>query len=56
MNPNTHSEDHLSISHEDIEQCIALLNHLLAHTEDMYHIPADKRVELIVAAGKLSKN
>jgi hypothetical protein len=56
MNPNPHSEEHPSISPEDIEQCIALLNHLLAHTEDMYHIPADKRMELIVAAGKLSKN
>ena len=55
MNPNPHSEDHPSISPEDIQQCIALLNHLLAHTEDMYQIPADKRMELIVAAGKLSR-
>jgi NAD(P)-dependent dehydrogenase (short-subunit alcohol dehydrogenase family) len=55
MNPNPHSEDHPSISPEDIQQCIALLNHLLAHTEDMCQIPADKRMELIVAAGKLSR-
>ena len=56
MNPNRHSEEHPSISPEDIQQCIELLNHLLENTEDMYHIPADKRMELIVAAGKLSKN
>jgi hypothetical protein len=56
MNPHPHSEDQHSITPEDIEQCITLLNHLLAHTEDMYHIPAYKPMEIIVAAGKLSKN
>lgn len=49
------SEDKLSVSPDDIQQCIALLNHLLEHTEDMYKIPSDKRMELIVAAGKLSR-
>ncbi len=43
------------LSAEQIEQCIQVLNTLNAETNRIFEIPKDKRLELIMAAGLLSR-
>ncbi|MEQ8882777.1 MAG: SDR family oxidoreductase [Cyclobacteriaceae bacterium] len=43
------------LSAEQIEQCIQVLNALNAETNRIFEIPKDKRLELIMAAGLLSR-
>ena len=43
------------ITPSDIDHCIALLNRLVTDTNQIFEIPEDKRIELIKAAGQLSR-
>ncbi len=43
------------ISMEEIDQCIRILEKLNTHTNQIFEIPKDKRLELIMAAGLLSR-
>lgn len=43
------------ISQDQIDQCIAILDSLNADTDQIFDIPKEKRLALIIAAGKLSR-
>lgn len=43
------------ISPLEIDQCIEILNRLVTDTNQIFEIPEDKRIELIKAAGQLSR-
>ncbi len=44
-----------TVSMEDVERCIALLQHLVTHTDDIFEIEKQKRTALITLAGKMSR-
>ena len=41
-------------THDEIRQCIALLEELLANHEEFIQLPNDQRIALLAVAGKLS--
>lgn len=43
------------LSQEEIEQCIALLEKLVDNKTQVFELPEDKRIALLMAAGKLSR-
>ena len=43
------------ISSSDIDHCIDILSQLVENSGQIFEIPSDKRMELIVAAGRLSR-
>ncbi len=44
-----------AVSTEDIDKCIAVLEQLVRHTDDIFEIPKAKRTALIKASGMLSR-
>lgn len=48
-------EDEVEVSQEQIDKCIAVLENLNAHTNQIFEIPKGKRTALIKAAGLLSR-
>ncbi len=48
-------EEIAKLSHEQIRQCISILNTLNADTNQIFEIPKDQRLELLMAAGMLSR-
>lgn len=44
-----------TITTEEVERCIALLNHLVENTNDIFDIPKAMRTELLKASGRLSR-
>ena len=48
-------ENESEITPSEIDHCIALLNRLVTDTNQIFEIPEDKRIELIKAAGQLSR-
>lgn len=48
-------ENKTEISPSEIDNCIAVLNRLVIDTNQIFEIPEDKRIELIKAAGQLSR-
>ena len=44
-----------TISSEEIDQCISLLNKLVCNGHKVFELPEDKRVALLKAAGQLSR-
>jgi len=51
----TISKNSEELSLEEVEQCITVLEGLLADTDQIFEIPKDRRTALIIAAGKLSR-
>ncbi len=45
----------MTLDKEEVEKCIALLNHLVQNTNDIFEIPKELRTELLKASGKLSR-
>tara|TARA_R110000796_G_scaffold88850_6_gene191955 strand:- start:10177 stop:11727 length:1551 start_codon:yes stop_codon:yes gene_type:complete len=43
------------ISSEEIEKCIALLGHLVSHTDQIFDIPKEQRTALLKVAGQFSR-
>lgn len=43
------------VSEEEVEKCISILNKLVNDTNQVFDLPEEKRVELMLAAGKLSR-
>ncbi|TLP79173.1 SDR family oxidoreductase [Maribacter sp. ACAM166] len=54
MKENQH-ENESDIDLSEIENCIAILNRLVTDTNQIFEIPEDRRIELIKAAGQLSR-
>lgn len=48
-------ENQSEIALKEIDRCIAILNRLVSDTNEIFEIPEDKRIELIKAAGQLSR-
>lgn len=42
-------------SEDELERCIGLIEYLLAHPDALAQIPAERRRDLLIAAGKLSR-
>jgi hypothetical protein len=55
MKKQEQSQMDTSLSTEDIEKCLHLLEQLTAHTELLFEIDAETRIALIKAAGMLSR-
>jgi len=54
MKENKHEKES-DIDLLEIENCIAILNRLVTDTNQIFEIPEDRRIELIKAAGQLSR-
>ncbi len=52
---NSSEENKLHITQQQIDECIAILNSLNENTNQIFEIPEDKRLALIMAAGLFSR-
>lgn len=52
---NNNEESSKTLSKDEINQCIAILNTLNSDTNQIFDIPKDLRLELLIAAGQLSR-
>ena len=55
MKKQDEEEKVAKLSQEQIQQCISILNTLNTDTNQIFEIPKDQRLELLMAAGLLSR-
>ena len=52
---NLKGEEHAKLSAEEIEKCILVLNKLVENTNQLFDLPEEQRISLMMAAGSLTR-